>query len=126
VTSSKIKVLIIEDEPIIAFDLDHLLNEAGFVVVGIAHRLEKAISLINRVDYDVAIVDANLNGVSSDPAALALTARRVPFVVLSGYSLQQKQALFPSACFIQKPCKPDQLIAAIRTALARSKAANSE
>ena len=58
----------------------------------------------------VAIVDASLGGVSSSLAAAALAARRLPFIVLSGYSLKQQKAAFPNAHCIQKPCRPQQLI----------------
>jgi DNA-binding response OmpR family regulator len=109
------RILIIEDEPMIALDLQDLLEDAGFVVVGVAGKLEKALALIESTAIDAAIVDANLGGQSSSPAAAALTARRVPFIVLSGYSMKQQEAAFSKALFVQKPCRPDQLINALKT-----------
>jgi DNA-binding response OmpR family regulator len=111
------KILIIEDEPMIALDLEDVLTSAGFLVVGVATRLDKALALIEQTPFDVAILDANLNGLSSDSVAASLTAQNRAFVVLSGYSLKQKQAMFPGAHFIQKPCKPDQLIATLNAIL---------
>ena len=108
------RILIIEDEPMIALDLQDLLEDAGFDVVGVAGKLDKAMQLIASTPIDAAIVDANLGGVSSSPAAVALADRRVPFVVLSGYSLKQQDAAFPKALFIQKPCRPAQLINALK------------
>jgi DNA-binding response OmpR family regulator len=108
------RILIIEDEPMIALDLQDLLEDAGFDVVGVAGKLEKALALIDSTAIDAAIVDANLAGVSSSPAAAALAERRVPFIVLSGYSLKQQEAAFPKALFIQKPCRPAQLINALK------------
>ena len=108
------RVLIIEDEPMIALDLQDLLEDVGFNVVGVAGKLDKALALIDSTAIDAAIVDANLGGVSSSPAAVALAALRVPFIVLSGYSLKQQEAAFPKALFIQKPCRPAQLINAHR------------
>lgn len=107
------RILIIEDKPMIAFDLKDLLEDAGFVVVGIASKLSKALGLIKIADFDAAIVDANLGGESSRTAAVALEARGLPFVVLSGYSLKQQEPGFPVAQFIQKPCRPEQLISAL-------------
>jgi DNA-binding response OmpR family regulator len=108
------RIMIIEDEPMIALDLQDLLEDAGFAVVGVAGKLEKALALIEGAEFDAAIVDANLGGVSSSPAAAALAARRLPFIVLSGYSLKQQEAAFPEALYIQKPCRPEQLINALK------------
>lgn len=104
------RILIVEDEPMIALDLQEILMAAGFTVVGMAGRLDKAMAHIKSGSFDVAILDANLGGVSSSPAAAALVAGNIPFVVLSGYSLKQQQAAFPTPHFIQKPCRPEQLI----------------
>lgn len=108
------RILIIEDEPMIALDLKDLLEDAGFDIVGVAGKLDTAMELIASTAFDAAIVDANLGGVSSSPAAIALADRRVPFIVLSGYSLAQQDAAFPKALFIQKPCRPAQLINALK------------
>ena len=67
--------------------------------------------------FDAAIVDANLAGVSASPLASALTARGLPFIVLSGYSSNQLQGLFLGALFIQKPFPPAQLTNALNTIL---------
>ena len=104
------RIIIIEDEPIIALDLEDALVDAGFEIAGVAGKLEKALALIESTTFDAVIVDANLGGVSSSPAALALAARGLPFIVLSGYSLKQQQVAFPGGHFLQKPCQPAQLI----------------
>lgn len=109
------RVLIVEDEPMIAFTLQDLLIEAGFEVVGVARRIEKALEQIGSTGFDVAIVDANLAGVSASPAASALAARGLPFIVLSGYSREQLQDAFPGAFFMRKPCRPAQIIQALNT-----------
>ena len=109
------RVLIVEDEPMIAFTLQDLLVEAGFEVVGVARRLEKALEQIGSTGFDAAIVDANLAGVSASPAASALAARGLPFIVLSGYSREQLQDAFPGALFMKKPCRPAQIIQALNT-----------
>jgi DNA-binding response OmpR family regulator len=108
------RVLIIEDEPMMALDLQELLEDAGFEVIGIAGRLDKALAIIRTTNIDAAIVDANLAGVSSSPAAEALVERHTPFIVLSGYSMIQQSGLFPPAPFLQKPCRPEQLITALK------------
>lgn len=96
----------------IAFTLQDLLVEAGFEIC-VAGKLDKALALIESTAFDAAIVDANLAGVSSSPAASALMARGLPFIVLSGYSPEQLLGAFPGALFMKKPCRPAQLIEAL-------------
>ena len=112
-----VRVLIVEDEPIIALGLEDVLIDAGFQIAGVAGKLEKALSLVESGVCDVAIVDANLTGVSASPIAIALAARGVPFIVLSGYSPDQVQGVFPGALFIQKPCRPELLLEKLNTLL---------
>jgi DNA-binding response OmpR family regulator len=110
----KARVLIIEDEPMLAFCLEELLSEAGFEITGVASRLASALAAIESGMCDAAIVDANLAGLSASPAALALAARGVPFIVLSGYSSAQQASAFSGALCFQKPCQPENLIQALR------------
>ena len=105
-----IRVLIVEDEAMIALSLEDVLVDAGFQIAGVVGKLEKALALIESGACDVAIVDANLAGVSASPAAIELTARGLPFIVTSGYLPEQMDGLFPGALFIQKPCRPGLLI----------------
>lgn len=111
------RVLIVEDEPLIALTLEELLVKSEFEVVGIAGRLESALELIDRAGFDVAVLDANLAGVSASPAAAALTASGVPFVVTSGYSTNQLTGDFFGAHFMRKPFRPDQLIHSLNKVL---------
>ena len=104
------RVLIVEDEAMIALSLEDVLVDAGFQIAGVVGKLDKALALIESGACDLAIVDANLAGVSASPAAIALAARGLPFIVTSGYSPEQMDGLFPGALFIQKPCRPDLLI----------------
>ena len=109
------RILIIEDEPTLARDLQDLLVEEGFEIAGVAGRVEKALALIESVACDAAIVDVNLAGVSASPAASALAARGLPFIVLSGYSREQQPGAFAGALWIKKPCRPAELIQALNT-----------
>jgi DNA-binding response OmpR family regulator len=109
------RILIIEDDPTLAHDLQDSLVEEGFEIAGVAGRLEKALALIESVACDAAIIDVNLAGVSASPAASALAARGLPFIVLSGYSPEQQPGAFPRALWMKKPCRPVQLIQALKT-----------
>lgn len=111
------RVLIVEDEPLLAMTLEEILMEAGFAVAGVAGRLKVALEIIENGLCDAAILDANLAGISSAPAALALTARGMPFVVLSGYLPQQQHSAFSGALRLQKPCRPERLLQALQSIL---------
>jgi hypothetical protein len=69
------RILIVEDEPIIALTLQDLLAGAGFEIAGVAVKLATAFALIESGRCDAAILDANLAGVSASPVASALAAR---------------------------------------------------
>jgi DNA-binding response OmpR family regulator len=114
------RILIVEDEPMIALTLQDVLVDAGFEVTGVAGKLEKALALIESAGCDAAIVDANLAGVSASPAALALAARNLPFILLSGYSPEQLRDSFPATLFMKKPCHPAELIQALKTIVCAS------
>ncbi|MFZ2105537.1 MAG: response regulator [Roseiarcus sp.] len=111
------RVIIVEDEPLVAENLRDDLVEAGFDVVGVAPRVESALKLIERTGFDVAILDANLAGTSAAPAAAALSARGLPFMVLSGYAREQLQREFSEAVYIQKPYRVRKLIDALNSLL---------
>jgi DNA-binding response OmpR family regulator len=112
------RVLIIEDEPLIAESLKGVLVEAGFAIAGVAGKVENALRLIESTTYDVAIVDANLRGVSAGPAAAALAAVKLPFIVLSGYTRDQLQTEFSHGLFVQKPYRPAELIESLNAIVA--------
>jgi DNA-binding response OmpR family regulator len=115
------RILIVEDEPMIAMNLEDLLVEQGFEIAGVVRKLEKALALIESAACDAAIIDANLAGVSASPAASAMAARGLPFMIMSGYSHEQLRAKFPGALFIQKPCRPKQIIQALSELLLNAK-----
>jgi DNA-binding response OmpR family regulator len=108
------RVLIVEDEPLLAFALEELLVESGFAIAGVASRLKTALAIIESGVCDAAILDTNLAGVSVDPAASALAARGLPFIILSGYLPDVQHGAFPRALRLQKPCRPERLIEALR------------
>jgi CheY-like chemotaxis protein len=86
--AAKLKVLIIEDESIVAMMIEDLIVDMGHEVVGTAGRLEQAQKLVEELAIDFAIVDVNLNGVHTYPVAEVLKARGVPFVFATGYGAQ--------------------------------------
>lgn len=118
----QIRVLIVEDEPLVAENLRADLVDAGFKSVQVAARVVGALQLIEKTKFDVAVLDANLAGMSSLPVAAALSEGGVPFIVLSGYARGQLQSEFSEAVYVQKPYRTDLLIEALdRLASTRSR-----
>ncbi|MGA2291383.1 response regulator [Bradyrhizobium sp.] len=109
------RILIVEDEALLAYMLEEFLLEAGFEIAGVAGRLETALAIIEKGVLDAAVLDANLAGVSAGPAASALAARGLPFIVVSGYLPEQQPSAFSGAIRLQKPCRPDDLVTALRS-----------
>ncbi|PZN95104.1 MAG: response regulator [Alphaproteobacteria bacterium] len=80
------RILVVEDEYVIAMDLALELEELGFEVVGPAGSVSEALALVDRGDrLDGAILDVNLRNERVYPVADALAARGVRFVFASGY-----------------------------------------
>ena len=78
------RVLIVEDDALLALDIAQQMSDAGFEVVGPATSVAKALRLVTEVGCDAAVLDVNLGIVTGAPVALELKARGTPFVVLSG------------------------------------------
>src|SRR5690606_30707009 len=79
------RVLIVEDEPLIAMTLADYLGEAGCEVVGPASSLARARVMIDAARFDAALLDGNLSGDRVDDLAARLTQRGIPFVFITGY-----------------------------------------
>ena len=113
----KARILIVEDEPMIALDLEDMLADADFEIAGVVSTLEAALRFIENHAFDAAILDANLGGASAAPAAAALAARSLPYVVLSGYSSAQHPVALREAVLLTKPVDPVLVIQALRNFL---------
>lgn len=80
------RILLVEDEPMIAFALEDMVLELGFEVVGPAFRLSEALDLAGSEQFDVAVLDVNLNEQRSFPIADLLRSRGIPFLFATGYA----------------------------------------
>jgi CheY-like chemotaxis protein len=80
------RILIVEDEYLVAMSLAEALQDAGSIVLGPVPSVDKAITKIESEPHiDGAVVDVNLGGVLAYPVADLLIARKIPFVFTSGY-----------------------------------------
>jgi PAS domain S-box-containing protein len=79
------RVLVVEDEAVVAMELARVLTAAGAQVVGPVGTIEEAMDLVDGASIDRALLDVNLGGRPVTPVARALSRRRIPFVYLTGY-----------------------------------------
>ncbi len=105
------RVLIVEDEPLLAMDLESTLQDAGCVVVGPAANLQAAHRLIATETLDAALLDANLAGHPVGELAAALADKAVPFAFASGYGREALPGAYRDAPLLQKPIDADDLLA---------------
>jgi DNA-binding response OmpR family regulator len=111
------KVLIVEDEPLVALQIEDVLREAGFEITGCVGSLDKAIAILKDDDCDIAVLDANLRGDSVAPVAVALQQRGKPFLFVSGYERVHLPEAFLDAPLLSKPFEPGELITTVRQLL---------
>jgi PAS domain S-box-containing protein len=104
------RVLVVEDEPLIALEHAASLEDLGITPVGPAGTVEEALRLVNSLPLDAALLDGNLSGHPVDEVAAALTRRRVPFVFVTGYGRASLPQAFQNAPVIAKPCTLDVLM----------------
>lgn len=120
-----LRVLVLEDEFLIAMDVEQLCRDNGAADVTIARDLAE-IDLGGPLVFDVAIVDLMLDGVSTLGFAAHLRERGIPFVFASGYSNLEELAVgFPGVPFVQKPYSSTDLVEAVVAASRRLPAAEA-
>lgn len=108
--STRRRVLIIEDEPLVALDIATLLEEADYDVVGTASTVGEALDFIRRPGIDMALLDGNLKGEPVDEVAHALDHSRIPFLFVSGYGEQHLPKDFANRPILTKPFSSSQLV----------------
>jgi two-component sensor histidine kinase len=107
-----LKVLIVEDAVLLAWELEVGLTEAGAKVVGSAAEVDEAMGLTDQ-PIDAAVLDANLNGESVRPVAEALAAKGVPFIFATGYGENRGAPEGFDVPIIRKPYDITQIVAAL-------------
>lgn len=111
------RVLIVEDESLIAMFLEDALTDIGCEVAGVAARYGDALAKAKSLAFDVAILDVNLNGEYSFPVAEALVERAKPFLFSTGYGGAIIPPSLRAAPILQKPFEQPDLERALRAAL---------
>jgi DNA-binding NtrC family response regulator len=112
------RVLVIEDEMLVAMEFESLLQRQGCAVLGPAPTVDRALALLDHDRPDAAILDLNLNGESATAVAVALKTRGVPFVIVTGYGeAQSSEPALQGATRVDKPVNHHALVRALARVL---------
>jgi len=113
------RVLIVEDELLVAMEMEDVLLRRGFIVTDIASTVEQALEAIRQEQPDVVMLDLNLQGIPTIPVAEELNRRGTPFAVVTGYQKQaQNDPALQQAPLVLKPWNEATILQALEQAVA--------
>ncbi len=112
------RILIVEDEPLIAMMLEDFLESLGHSISATCDSVAGALAEADKGGFDLAILDVNLKGQNVWPVASRLREQGVPFVIASGGHVDPPPAEFASVPLIEKPYTVDRVTPAINAAFA--------
>ncbi len=116
---SGVTALVVEDDLLLAMDVEATLADAGAVVVGVCHTLAEAMERGDSDDFAVAVLDFSLGSESVTPFARRLERRDIPFILHTGIPRSNPSlADWRNHPIVEKPSSPRALVSAIRSALA--------
>lgn len=105
--NTKQRILIVEDEIVVALFLEDVLADFGYEVAGVVSHLDEAMA--REPDYDIALLDVHINGRSVFDFADMLASRDIPFVFATGYGERGIPEHHRGRPVLQKPFQPEDL-----------------
>lgn len=102
-TSGPWRILLVEDEMLVAMLLEDMLGEAGHTIIGPMSRIDQAVEAARNEAIDLAILDVNVGGEEVYPVAAALAAREIPFAFATGYGAHGLREPWQDRPTLQKP-----------------------
>jgi CheY-like chemotaxis protein len=109
-----LRILLVEDDPLICLDLESSLSELGAIVEA-ATNVAAALQILAASALDIAILDFELGTETSEPIARAAQERQVPFLYLSGYSEKDERFReWPGVGVLVKPISAETIASRIR------------
>ncbi len=108
------RILVVEDDMLIALLIEQVLQELGCIVVGPLGKLDAALRLASSEALDAAVLDVNIRGGLVYPVAEQLRTRGIPFVLASGYGDWALPAAFRTQPRLTKPFTPNEIEAQMR------------
>lgn len=110
------RILLVEDDELVAMAVEDVLIYGGAGSVEVAGSVNRALEMLARHDFDVAIVDISLRGEASWPVAEELRRREVPYLTVTGYGDMQGHELATN--LLQKPYSMEALLKAVSALIA--------
>ena len=107
------RVLVVEDESLVAMLIEDMLSDMGYEVVAVAARFDQALEAARTIGADLAILDLNLAGTRTDAVAEVLRARGIPFMFATGYGAAGVTAEWSHVPVVQKPFQESDLSRAL-------------
>ena len=111
--TARLRVLVVEDESLVAMFLEDVLEDLGHQMVGPYSRVDAALAAAQAEDFDVAILDVNVNGQAIFPVAEAIAARGIPFIFSTGYGQKSLPEEYRSRPTLDKPFLPGDVEAVL-------------
>ena len=108
-TAATPRVLVVEDEYLIRMLLEDMLGDLGYEIAGAVGTIAEASELAAKGDFNLAILDVNLDGEEIYPVADILAKRGLPFVFVSGYGQDSLPERYRGRSCLQKPFQAEQL-----------------
>lgn len=112
------RILVVEDEAIIAAFVEDILEELGATVVGPAYSVAQALKLATAEPLDAAILDVNVREESIVPVRDTLRSRRIPHVFATGYGAERSRDVTGGAPVVDKPYSRERIAKALADCLA--------
>ncbi len=103
------RIFVVEDEFLIRMLLEDMLTDLGYDLVGMAGRVDEAAEMAQTKDFDLAILDVNLDGQDVYPVADLIGKRGLPFMFVTGYGGRGLPDNYRNRPTLQKPFQLDEL-----------------
>ena len=109
------RILVVEDETMVAMLIEDILDELGYTAIGPAARVAEALQILETEALDGALLDVNLLGETSYGIADALAERGCPFIFTTGYGGAGLEEAYRDRPVLQKPFTRERLAEALAT-----------
>jgi two-component system, chemotaxis family, sensor kinase Cph1 len=106
-------VFVLEDEALIAMEIETMLRSAGYRVIGPASSIAEAMQICDALTDGCALLDVNLDGAAVTPVACLLAERGIPFALVTGYDAASVPEQFRDRIIIRKPFTETDLYTAL-------------
>lgn len=119
--AERVRVLVVEDEMLLAMLMEDTLTDIGCDVVGPIARATDGVGLAQSERLDGAVLDINIGGKEAFPVARELAKRSIPFVFVSGYTSAKLPKEWEGRPILQKPFRPEDLARSMKAFRSRGR-----